>query len=81
MALFILNPGARRGGRLASHPGALPTGKNLSTYCTGDWVGPRISPDGFGGGKNLLFPLGFELPTSQPVVSSSADPCPEFRPF
>jgi len=50
-------------------PAALISAKNHGIHYTGGWVGPRERLDHFGEDKSLLFMLGFESWTLQPVAS------------
>ena len=51
-------------------PAALPPGKRRGTHCTGGWVGPRASLDGW---RKSRPPPGFDPRTVQPVASRYAD--------
>jgi len=39
-------------------PAALSLGSSHGTHCRGDWVGPRVDLDGYGGEK-ISFPTAF----------------------
>ena len=64
IGLPILHPGTRMRVDGQHHVSALPGGKKPCTYCTGGWVGIRVSLDK---SEKSRHPLGFEPWTIQPI--------------
>ena len=70
IALLFFKPGARWGGWSTPRPGRFTPGKRPGTHCIGGRVGPRAGLDGC---EKSRPPLGYDLPTVQPIASHYTD--------